>query len=371
MANKRELLVGGFVLAGIVATVAVISAIGSERRVFDAKAVYSTSFPDVQGLKSGAPVRLSGIDIGIVRSVGHGPNPADDRLYVQLEIVRSEAGRIREDSVVKVANKGLLGDKMVEITPGTPGRPSLPAGSSVRSEDPSDFTALITQMGEIASKANQSLANVEKITNSLADDATRKDLQQSLRSVTLILNSVATSQGYAGKLLNDPAEAERINHTLASFERTSQKLTSTLDSVNVVIDRINKGPGFAHSMIYDADGNKAVAQIGDAAGEAATTLKGIREGNGLAKTMIYGGPGQEKIGENLIATSADLKAIMHDMRAGKGTLGGLLVDPSIYEDMKAVLGNVQRNDVLRALVRYSIKQDEKKPAVNVDAAPSK
>ena len=41
-------------------------------------------------------------------------------------------------------------------------------------------------------------------------------------------------------------------------------------------------------------------------------------------------------------------------------LGALLVDPSVYEDMKAVLGNVQRNDVLRALVRYSIRQDEKK-----------
>ncbi|MCU0687690.1 MAG: MCE family protein, partial [Polyangiaceae bacterium] len=62
-------------------------------------------------------------------------------------------------------------------------------------------------------------------------------------------------------------------------------------------------------------------------------------------------------------------SIVADVRAGKGTLGGLLVDPSIYEDMKAVLGNVQRNDVLRALVRYSIKQDEKKPAVKVGDEP--
>jgi len=53
------------------------------------------------------------------------------------------------------------------------------------------------------------------------------------------------------------------------------------------------------------------------------------------------------------------------VKAGKGTVGALLVDPSVYEDMKLVLGNVQRNDVLRALVRYSIKQDEKKPAAEV------
>ena len=41
----------------------------------------------------------------------------------------------------------------------------------------------------------------------------------------------------------------------------------------------------------------------------------------------------------------------------------------MYEDLKAVLGNVERNDVLRALVRYSITQDEKKPAVSIGKAP--
>ena len=47
---------------------------------------------------------------------------------------------------------------------------------------------------------------------------------------------------------------------------------------------------------------------------------------------------------------------------GKGTLGALLVDPTVYEDIKSAVGNVERNEVLRALVRYSIKADEKRPA---------
>jgi phospholipid/cholesterol/gamma-HCH transport system substrate-binding protein len=42
-----------------------------------------------------------------------------------------------------------------------------------------------------------------------------------------------------------------------------------------------------------------------------------------------------------------------------------LVDPSIYEDVKRVLGNVERNSVLRALVRYSIKRDDRAPALKV------
>jgi phospholipid/cholesterol/gamma-HCH transport system substrate-binding protein len=48
------------------------------------------------------------------------------------------------------------------------------------------------------------------------------------------------------------------------------------------------------------------------------------------------------------------------VREGKGTIGALLVDPTVYEDIKAAIGNVSRNEVLRAFVRYSIKADEQK-----------
>jgi phospholipid/cholesterol/gamma-HCH transport system substrate-binding protein len=58
------------------------------------------------------------------------------------------------------------------------------------------------------------------------------------------------------------------------------------------------------------------------------------------------------------------------MKAGRGTIGALLVDPSVYEDIKSLVGNVERNQVLRALVRYSIKQDEgQKPHAEVKDKP--
>jgi phospholipid/cholesterol/gamma-HCH transport system substrate-binding protein len=68
---------------------------------------------------------------------------------------------------------------------------------------------------------------------------------------------------------------------------------------------------------------------------------------------------------NLNDMSDDLRVIVGDIRQGKGTIGGLLVDPTIYEDIKAIVGNVERNQVLRALVRYSIRADERKPDVAV------
>ncbi len=67
--------------------------------------------------------------------------------------------------------------------------------------------------------------------------------------------------------------------------------------------------------------------------------------------------------------SDDLRAIVANVKAGRGTLGALLVDPSVYEDIKTLVGNVERNQVLRALVRYSIKQNEARPHADVTEPP--
>ena len=80
--------------------------------------------------------------------------------------------------------------------------------------------------------------------------------------------------------------------------------------------------------------------------------------DGVAHALLYGDDDSQHVMKNVNAMSDDMAAIIHDVRQGKGTLGALLVDPSVYEDVKSLVGNVERNDVLRALVRYSIKADE-------------
>ncbi|MGZ6081802.1 MAG: MlaD family protein, partial [Myxococcaceae bacterium] len=52
--------------------------------------------------------------------------------------------------------------------------------------------------------------------------------------------------------------------------------------------------------------------------------------------------------------SEDLKAISGKIRAGEGTLGALVVDPSVYDDLRTILGNVKRNKVLQELVRITV-----------------
>jgi phospholipid/cholesterol/gamma-HCH transport system substrate-binding protein len=185
-----------------------------------------------------------------------------------------------------------------------------------------------------------------------------------------VLQQVSGGEGYPHKFLTDKEEAARISRTLDSLQRTSAELDATLADARGIVTRVKQGPGFAHDVIYGDGPSKPIEQVGAAAGEVASTLKGIHDSDSLLHDAIYGGKGDGAAAmANVTAMTADLRTIVAGMKAGKGTVGGLLVDPSVYEDLKAVLGNVERNDVLRALVRYSIKQDEKKPAVTVGAAP--
>jgi phospholipid/cholesterol/gamma-HCH transport system substrate-binding protein len=209
------------------------------------------------------------------------------------------------------------------------------------------------------------MTNLESTTGTFAEDAFRADMQAALHSVTGILKQVNEGDGYVGRLLRDPQEADRLSHLVGSLEQTSRELSATVRHANAVLGRVESGPGFAHEVIYGDGPTETLAQFGSAADEVALTLKGVREGNGPARSLLYGDDQSTAMMANLDAMSTDLRHIVADVRAGRGTLGALLVDPSVYEDLKLLLGNVERNRTLRALVRYSIERDEPMPGVQV------
>ena len=65
--------------------------------------------------------------------------------------------------------------------------------------------------------------------------------------------------------------------------------------------------------------------------------------------------------ENATNAVGELNTILRNIREGRGTIGALLTDSTIYEDVKRLVGDLQRNEILRALVRYSIRNDEARP----------
>jgi phospholipid/cholesterol/gamma-HCH transport system substrate-binding protein len=165
----------------------------------------------------------------------------------------------------------------------------------------------------------------------------------------------------------DPREGERLDRTVENLNASMVRLSGLLGEVTAVTQQIRTGPGIAHAVLYDGDLSKNTAGTLD---EIHKDLVAIREGNGIAHALVYGDDQTQHVMGNLNVMSDDLRSIVADMRAGKGTLGALLVDPSIYEDLKSAVGNVERNQVLRALVRYSIRADEARPRIETPRVES-
>jgi phospholipid/cholesterol/gamma-HCH transport system substrate-binding protein len=372
MVSSKDVKVGVFVLAGLTAVGTVIFLIGDERGLFQSKTAYGTEFEDVGGLVRGSPVRMGGVNVGTVVGVDYGKDATDKNIHVRMSIASEDARRIRTDSIASVEGKGLLGDKMIVISVGSPNQASLPEGAEIPSKPAEDLSKMITRFSDISNQVQKVVTNLEHATDSLSDEKFQGDIRAAVASMAGILASVDKGDGYVGKLLHDPAESARISTLMANLEQTSAQLQQTTQSVNQILNRVSTGPGFAHEVVYGEDGAKTIAKFGNVADELTTTLKGVREGNGIARSVIYGDDSSQQVMSNLNQASTDFRQIMSDMRAGKGTLGALLVDPSVYEDVKLMLGNVERNKALRALVRYSIKRDEKSPGIEVhDPSPVK
>jgi phospholipid/cholesterol/gamma-HCH transport system substrate-binding protein len=371
MALSREFKVGAFTLAGLTVIGFVVFLVGEERKLFESKLLYNTHFEDVAGLRRGSPVRMGGVDIGNVTEVKYGEVADDKRIHVKMSIVREESRRIRQDSVATIEGKGLLGDKMIVITVGSQKVPQIAEGGEVPSKSGDDIGQLMSKLGTITVQVEKVVTNLEKTTESLADEKLHGSLRSSAESMSGILKSVDGGEGYVGKLIKSPEESQRLSQVMQNLEHATAQLNQTTASINAILGRVQQGPGLAHEVLYGEESAKAVSQFGGAADELRLTLKGIRDGNGLARSVIYGDEGSQQMMSNLNQMSGDLKQIVADVKSGKGTLGALLVDPSVYEDLKLVLGNVERNKALRALVRYSIRRDGAQPGVEVrDPAPS-
>lgn len=353
----RSLKVGLFVLASFVLAGIAVFLIGDNRRAWDRKVTFNAKFNDVVGLKAGSAVRMGGIDVGTVTSVGHGPNASDSKIYVKISVARDEAARVRPDTVARVVNKGLLGDKMIDLAGGDPNKGAAPDDSFILSEeDPSDMGKAIEKMTDVAKKADQTMDALKRTSEQLADPQLSEDIKGTVRSLRAILDGVANEKnGLAHKVIFDPEEARRVDDILANLDATTAHLAAVTADAREIAGRAKTGPGLVHTLVYDdqlAQGTTGTMV------ELNNSLKALRTGNGLGHAIIYGDDSTQHVMGNVSAMSDDLREIIANVKAGRGTLGALLVDPSVYEDIKSLVGNVERNQVLRALVRYSIKQNE-------------
>ena len=364
---SRQVKVGFFLMLGIVVLGALVFLIGDERHMFDRQAHLRASFRDVAGLKVGSPVRMGGVDVGAVTEITFGTTDADRLIHVRFSIVASQLSRVRSDSIVHIASKGLLGDKAVDVSMGSRGAAIADEGQ-VRSEESDDIAAAMSAASSAMQRANEVLGNVATATRPLASPQLGNDITALVHDLRTISRAVAEGPGTMHMLLSDPGTAARIEHTLSSVEATASRLAATSAEVDALARDARSGHGLVHALVYDREGEQMLHSVARATDEVAAITHDVRTGNGGLHQIIYGTDSAQAVA-NANAATASLRDILANIQAGRGTVGALLTDPSLYEDMKTLVGNVQRNEILRAMVRYSIHEDEtRRPAVNATPA---
>jgi phospholipid/cholesterol/gamma-HCH transport system substrate-binding protein len=364
----KEKRVGIFVVAGLLILSIAVFLIGENRKFWQRKVTYTAVYANVSGLRAGSPVSMGGVDVGTVARVKYSENPQDSHIYVTLDVVRGQAERIRahlydetgkkivrKGTIAAIVNKGLLGDKMVDLSLAETGTPLLESGGTVATEEPLDISTYVAKVDDIMQKANGVLANLQEATGAFSDPKFGEDLKGTVGSMHDLLDGVAHKDGFAHRLIFDKQEADRIDGILNNTRQSTAQLDGLLADVHDMTSHVRQGPGLAHAIVYDGDMS---ANAAGSLAEVHKDLETIRTGNGLVHALVYGDTNAQHLMTNVDAMSDDLRAIVSNIRNGKGTLGALLVDPSIYDDLKALIGNVDRNQVLRALVRYSIKQED-------------
>jgi len=364
----KEKKVGIFVVVGLLILSVAILLIGENRKFWQRKARYTAVYQNVAGLRAGSPVSMGGVDVGIVAQVKYSGDPADNHIYVTLEIVRSQEDRIRKTvyddtgkkivyrgTVASIVNKGLLGDKMVDLSLADPRAPVLAPPGPMATEEPLDLSTYVAKVDDIVGKASNILQNLQEATGAFSDPKFTEDLKGTVASVHDITDGVAHKDGFAHRIIFDKNDADRIDGILENTRADTAQLNGMLADMHQVTTQVRTGPGIAHALVYDG---QLSANAAGSLDEVHKDLEQIRKGNGLVHALVYGDTDSTHLMTNVNAMSDDLRAMVANLRAGKGTLGSLLVDPSVYDDLKALLGNTERNSILRALVRYSIKHDE-------------
>jgi phospholipid/cholesterol/gamma-HCH transport system substrate-binding protein len=357
--RERRVMVRAGIFVGLGLTLAgvVVFLIGKERNLFDKDVTYVGAFENVDGLALDSPVRLGGLNAGRVEKIEFAPDLEDKRIIVTLKVSHKFADRVRKDSVARVTGRGVLGDKAVDISLGSFGQPPIPSGGEIPTGVSGDISSLLKATGEVIDNAVGITRDLRTGVATYTSPDMQKEVLAVVKSVRSIADEIQGGKGLLHTIVYDKKTSDDVKSVLASAAESAQHLDGAITKVDGILNDVKGGNGTLHALIYDAKVAQAVEELGGAADEVAKLVhdaKGSKEG--AVYQLVYGDA--RTMLADLGQSAADLKAITTKIKKGEGSVGGIINDPTVYEDLKEILGNVKRNRVLRELVRYSISNNE-------------
>src|SRR2546427_3561939 len=313
--------------------------------IFTHKIKLKAYYDNAGGLQEGAPVRLSGVDIGNVVNVRVVSDPTRRLTPVQvtMKVNTRYHQSLRKDSVTSLETAGVLGSTYIDIDSSTAKGPEAADGDTLPTREHPELQDVV--------RASQS---------------TLQNMDALLKRLDRIVAFVESGQGSIGKLIYDPGLYDRLNTTVAEFkglvdqiqqgkgsigplltsDEAYKKAIAAIDKVNVLIDELQQGKGTAGKLLKDEElynnTNKTIANMRQLTDD-------INAGKGGIGKFAH----DKEFADKLQTTMNNLAALSERLEKGEGSVGLLFKDPALYNNSNQMLVET------RGLVK-SIRENPKK-----------
>ncbi|HLY61709.1 MAG TPA: MlaD family protein [Terriglobia bacterium] len=158
---------GILIVGGLLIFCAGIFMIGNRQFLFSSTYRLKADFATVAGLNGGAEVRVAGIHKGTVRQIQL-PTQPNQKITVIMDLESSTRDVVKQDSVASIQTEGLLGDKYVEVSFGSPQSPKVSDGDTIQSEPTTDIADLIKKTSAILDSSETTMKNMDEISSKIA-----------------------------------------------------------------------------------------------------------------------------------------------------------------------------------------------------------
>ena len=311
--NKRAIIVGVFVIIGLIFLLSGILIIGNLRETFNRKMELVSLFDDVGGLQPGNNVWFSGVKVGTVSSMEFF---GKSQVEVNMNVALKAQQYIRKDAKVKISSDGIIGNKILVIYGGTDKFTEVEDGDTLEVEK--TFTS-------------------EDMINTFQEN--NKNLLVITTDIKAISKKLAAGEGTIGKLLNDSLLYTNINTTIVSLQNASVKAQQLVSSLATFSSGLNKKGTLVNELTTDTVVFKSVKasvlhlqQIADTATVFITNLK--------------------KAGTN---PNTSIGILLHDEQAGAHLKESLKNLESSSKKLDEDLEAAQHNILLRGFFKKKAK----------------
>ncbi len=230
ISRRYETVVGFFVVAALAALLIMVLVIAKQEGLWENYIEYQAVFTNISGLKRGSEVRLAGVTVGNVTNT---TVRADGKIVVTFQVTERYRNQIRENSTASIGMIGLLGDRSLDLTAGTPDKPVLPPGGLVQVVEPLDLQELLARAAPSLESIQKAFDNLAKITDDMVDP--QGDFKQAIINIKEISRKIASGEGTLGLLLTDPRLYKDTMDTIAGARKFIDSLNSPQGALGMII----------------------------------------------------------------------------------------------------------------------------------------